>query len=396
MTSIIHSDNFKAFEAEINRRSEETLAKLVLKSLKILKSTKSCEKTLKVFGKKYNIDLTIILHNFGSHKEKQLLYKCAFFYDRTNLCFYHIPEHVKNETKPKKSVFDPFPHKVENIKECSSQYALTFFSQGNTQKGYYPNCNDAMNHVDYLLDTNSYNISQHATSNKDTRIDYRFGLVKVNSLVFFLEINFGNDYYLNSTDTQFRNLFVIMTKTGYPKDPYTRDVINNSYYLARYINFHKRVINILLNSPIVKKELFENQKIYICKSSDCLGSRGFISDNQSLNIPCSGDCGASFCHNCEGAYHGQIPCGSIDPESLKFMMDNKFKMCPHCSKMIEKTDGCNHISCSCGAHFCYECGRKYDSSRSHTRENPCTNPANNWWVEEEEEERRRDFDSDSD
>lgn len=387
MTSIVNSDDFKAFEEEINRRSEETFAKILLKSLKILKSTKSCEKTLKIFGKKYNKDLTLILHNLGSHKEKQLLYKCAFFYDRQNLCFYHIPEHVKNETKPKKSIFDPFPHEVEDIKECSSQYALTFLSQGKTQKGYYPNRDEAMYHVDYLLDTNAYSIENYTTSNSYDHNDYSFGLVKINSFVFFLNIKFGDNCYLKSKDTQFRNLFVTMTKKGYPKNPYTRDVIDNSYYLARYINFHKRVIHILLNSPIVKKELFENQKIYICKSSDCLGSRGFISDNQSFEVPCMYNCGASFCHNCEGDYHGQIPCGSIDPESLKFMMDNKFQMCPQCKKMIEKTEGCNHIACSCGAHFCYECGREYDTSRSHTRQNPCTNPANNWWVDLDREQR---------
>ncbi|ERT03297.1 uncharacterized protein SPSK_08556 [Sporothrix schenckii 1099-18] len=31
------------------------------------------------------------------------------------------------------------------------------------------------------------------------------------------------------------------------------------------------------------------------------------------------------------------------------------KSCPKCSTLIEKRDGCNHISCSCGAHICWVC-----------------------------------------
>jgi hypothetical protein len=31
------------------------------------------------------------------------------------------------------------------------------------------------------------------------------------------------------------------------------------------------------------------------------------------------------------------------------------KQCPQCTIAIEKASGCNHIACSCGAHFCWEC-----------------------------------------
>lgn len=30
--------------------------------------------------------------------------------------------------------------------------------------------------------------------------------------------------------------------------------------------------------------------------------------------------------------------------------------CPKCDVMVEKTFGCNHITCVCGAHFCHVCG----------------------------------------
>ncbi|KAF9257131.1 hypothetical protein L218DRAFT_936113 [Marasmius fiardii PR-910] len=34
----------------------------------------------------------------------------------------------------------------------------------------------------------------------------------------------------------------------------------------------------------------------------------------------------------------------------------KWKKCPCCHQMIEKTDGCNHMTCRCGGQFCYKCG----------------------------------------
>lgn len=33
-----------------------------------------------------------------------------------------------------------------------------------------------------------------------------------------------------------------------------------------------------------------------------------------------------------------------------------WKHCPHCTRRVEKVDGCNHIRCRCGTSFCYTCG----------------------------------------
>ncbi|KAK3311215.1 uncharacterized protein B0T15DRAFT_66750 [Chaetomium strumarium] len=36
-----------------------------------------------------------------------------------------------------------------------------------------------------------------------------------------------------------------------------------------------------------------------------------------------------------------------------------WKQCPECGRWVEKTLGCNHISCICGCDFCYHCGRAH-------------------------------------
>ncbi|KAJ3976763.1 hypothetical protein EV361DRAFT_958414 [Lentinula raphanica] len=38
------------------------------------------------------------------------------------------------------------------------------------------------------------------------------------------------------------------------------------------------------------------------------------------------------------------------------------KRCPKCSLWIEKTEGCNHISCRCGAHICWRCMGIFEST----------------------------------
>ncbi len=54
--------------------------------------------------------------------------------------------------------------------------------------------------------------------------------------------------------------------------------------------------------------------------------------------------------------------------------------CPGCRREFAKDDGCNHITCPCGTHYCSECGgvisatRPYDhfnAGRPTARAPPC-------------------------
>ncbi|KAG1669195.1 hypothetical protein FOA52_001446 [Chlamydomonas sp. UWO 241] len=38
-----------------------------------------------------------------------------------------------------------------------------------------------------------------------------------------------------------------------------------------------------------------------------------------------------------------------------------WKQCPSCSYMVERSVGCNHMTCRCGTAFCYKCGLKCSS-----------------------------------
>ena len=38
------------------------------------------------------------------------------------------------------------------------------------------------------------------------------------------------------------------------------------------------------------------------------------------------------------------------------MKEEGVKKCPWCTRMIEKTEGCNFMTCHCGKEFCFKCG----------------------------------------
>jgi hypothetical protein len=34
-----------------------------------------------------------------------------------------------------------------------------------------------------------------------------------------------------------------------------------------------------------------------------------------------------------------------------------YQICPNCSVLIERSGGCDHMTCRCGTHFCFVCGK---------------------------------------
>ncbi|KXS21338.1 RWD-domain-containing protein [Gonapodya prolifera JEL478] len=56
-------------------------------------------------------------------------------------------------------------------------------------------------------------------------------------------------------------------------------------------------------------------------------------------------------------------------ESRKWLVENS-KDCPECGLHVQKSDGCNHMTCSrCKTHFCYLCGAWLSPARPYTHFN---------------------------
>ena len=71
----------------------------------------------------------------------------------------------------------------------------------------------------------------------------------------------------------------------------------------------------------------------------------------------------STCIQCKVAYLDH-PTPDVHPELIskedKELAEREgYKQCPNskCRKLLERIDGCDHMTCVCGTHFCYRCGR---------------------------------------
>ena len=99
-----------------------------------------------------------------------------------------------------------------------------------------------------------------------------------------------------------------------------------------------------------------------CQTKGCTG--GFISQAQieSGSAHCL-VCKQDMCVECKApssAHIGGSHPNMLSEEDEALMEEKKWKQCPNlrCRKVLERTDGCDHMTCSeCGEQFCYRCGQ---------------------------------------
>ncbi|KAF3936271.1 hypothetical protein ABW19_dt0206660 [Dactylella cylindrospora] len=67
-------------------------------------------------------------------------------------------------------------------------------------------------------------------------------------------------------------------------------------------------------------------------------------------------CEKMTCIRCARAMHDSFCLADDAMRALLEKVGKDWLVCPGCKNMIEKTGGCNHIVCLCGADICYLCG----------------------------------------
>ncbi|KAF8621904.1 hypothetical protein AX15_007400 [Amanita polypyramis BW_CC] len=83
-------------------------------------------------------------------------------------------------------------------------------------------------------------------------------------------------------------------------------------------------------------------------------------------------CALDLCTACHKPAHPGLTCAerqAQDPSendilNAQWASTNGAKKCPTCSVWIQKTDGCNHVRCRCGAHMCWICGRAFNDGNA--------------------------------
>jgi len=88
---------------------------------------------------------------------------------------------------------------------------------------------------------------------------------------------------------------------------------------------------------------------------------------EELKVTCS-KCQLVWCFACQAPWHHGLTCKEFckGDKSLKIWAKNRGQpvrnacRCPKCHVFIQKSSGCDHMSCSrCHTEFCYRCGGKY-------------------------------------
>jgi hypothetical protein len=124
--------------------------------------------------------------------------------------------------------------------------------------------------------------------------------------------------------------------------------------------------------------------VFYCKDHLCENStKGFLYDesakesnekNSRLCLKCNKEhhihahriecpkCSKTFCNCCDIIpYHEKQLChGPVklqDESILQILRETNAKLCPNCKDAVQLRDGCDHIQCRCGQHWCFRCER---------------------------------------
>uniref|UniRef100_A0A383WBY6 RBR-type E3 ubiquitin transferase n=1 Tax=Tetradesmus obliquus TaxID=3088 RepID=A0A383WBY6_TETOB len=144
---------------------------------------------------------------------------------------------------------------------------------------------------------------------------------------------------------------------------------------------YEDVLQLLLGQPALQA-LFEKLAVTGCidpsrraycpyKECSCLLERPEEEDEaaaggQDSPFECP-ECHKAFCLSCGiKGWHEGMTCAQFqalppelrsaeDAAVLRMAQQHGWKRCPGCGHIVVRTEGCNHMRCHCGAHFCYEC-----------------------------------------
>ncbi|KZP26851.1 hypothetical protein FIBSPDRAFT_731775 [Athelia psychrophila] len=107
-----------------------------------------------------------------------------------------------------------------------------------------------------------------------------------------------------------------------------------------------------------------------CPTPDCRQVYRCTTSDAASIIHCP-SCLSSVCSACHEESHEGMTCEERklnddrnEQERLndEFATQSGFKKCPQCAVWIEKTEGCNHMACKCGAHICWVCMGIFDAA----------------------------------
>lgn len=108
---------------------------------------------------------------------------------------------------------------------------------------------------------------------------------------------------------------------------------------------------------LLESYIEDNEMVKWCPSVPHCGNAIRIKYGEFCEVECA--CGFQFCFSCLSEAHS--PCSCLmwqrwsqkcqdESETVNWITANT-KLCPVCGKSVEKSAGCNHVTCVCGQSF---------------------------------------------
>jgi hypothetical protein len=105
-----------------------------------------------------------------------------------------------------------------------------------------------------------------------------------------------------------------------------------------------------------------------CLTPDCDYMFMYDPENDNPDFYCP-KCRKRYCLKCQVDYHTNSTCekyqqwkrenGQADDKFEDYAKQQSLKQCPKCKRWVQKSHGCDHMTCRCGTQFCYKCGGPY-------------------------------------
>ncbi|KAI3397162.1 hypothetical protein diail_11136 [Diaporthe ilicicola] len=112
----------------------------------------------------------------------------------------------------------------------------------------------------------------------------------------------------------------------------------------------------LMGQYLARKLEMETPNRTYCHVSDC--SKFIPPKGIHHDIGTCPKCEAKTCCTCKAAAHEGEDCPKDEAgkQLLDLAKKQGWRQCFACKRVVELKEGCNHMTCRCGAQFCYKCG----------------------------------------
>ncbi|CDO73683.1 hypothetical protein BN946_scf185015.g11 [Trametes cinnabarina] len=123
------------------------------------------------------------------------------------------------------------------------------------------------------------------------------------------------------------------------------------------------VVNAAFSSYVQERP----KEFHYCPTPDCPQVYRKIASRKSKSALQCPSCLVRICPHCDMEYHETMSCQDRDPEAEMLFEEWKrgrdVKDCPNCKVPIERSAGCNHMTCvSCKIHICWACLETFPTS----------------------------------